>query len=1335
MNSKYFFFSIFFLLMLMGVGRMAEAQAWDAACSEQLVPCVYITTPVFIPCNTNLVPNGDFEAPTPGMTLPPVDGYYIHNLNWYCSPWQDAASSPWTVVDPNFVLHNINDPNHITTCNYFHACGGLVCNDYTNNMAYYNSLLPPGSWGSGQTNMVDAQVPGLINNRESCNTNFDDYQEAHSDDAFIGMFSCPDVDMSPAGQGNRALSEVAEAPLISPLQNHHLYYAEMYTVKHSNTNLITVPLNTFGMIFTNGGLPDQPPPEWTFANNYDNVYPQSGVQNFMPQVSNTSSADMSDNVNWQHIDGCYFGEGENFVAVGYFPLSVDLMDSIDPNNLMGDTYYYIDDVAIYEIEPAVVGDSVACCNTTIEYSIECFKPCSTLVYAVDVDGGTINGQTHYEAVGDVFNSNFIVDWNPSLQCNGSITLTITSPQQPDPLNVYTSVFDVEFCSEMLQTDLCSILLGDDYSFPSTNIHATSSSFITAFGSSIITTDELIEIQGTFLIDQSISFVNCPNIKLYPYAEIVLPSNMPSLDLSFEICTVAAICDTMWQHIYVEGNNGNPNPNFLLVSRSNILDGIHALEIVNCADYSIIDNRFNRNHVDTKIYRECSEGAAVNCCHCDYNTAPAIGELWSNDFVCTETLFSPYFGEVTDTSISLQNLLVTIGRTQFAADQNLFETKRRAGIAAKTCHVFVYNNEFRLILPVQNSPIQLTCDVVSSVGPNINCLSPRLFMGDYESDDPLATNRIINCSVGAYANANEKVEVIDNDFEIVKTGVSIELCQEPIVAPTIEIDVQDNLMNCVNFGINTLNNNLSDIDIINNEIHLNEPTLIGSFSPTGIRSAEVSNASTISATIEIGENDIFRGRFGIVAQTTFGAWVHDNEVHLLNTGILQSSPKAGISMNSCARHTVACNLVDGSTTNLNQTAHIGIQHNLSPGQIQCNITDDLSIGFRFSGAATPTFYRGNSINHHRAGIQFTASAVIGAQGSLVPGFCNGNLFNGNFDQFGVEGLPGFQPQYSQFFIPVPFTSPFVSTTSFSTPPHLFVTAGPNPTIYSCTVGFCHHGFTGDGEESMSTSLAEDVAQAELNPLILEVETEYMAQQQLYDELKLDSSLQDTTSILQAFYLIASQNDIGKLNEVEETFGAFADSSYTGDSLALEAVLNEAEAKNAEVTGNNPIDENEKMVNEIYLATIARGNTGFNSDQLDELRFIADKCPVVDGPAVYRARSILWLIEPELWWEDDLICGTALKMEEEKIKDNQPGIAPTFIFPNPVSNIAVLSIGVDHGDASLLIYNSTGEVVNSFSIPEDQNIFSFEMTNMPQGIYHYILISENTVIASGNFNFLK
>ncbi len=94
-----------------------------------------------------------------------------------------------------------------------------------------------------------------------------------------------------------------------------------------------------------------------------------------------------------------------------------------------------------------------------------------------------------------------------------------------------------------------------------------------------------------------------------------------------------------------------------------------------------------------------------------------------------------------------------------------------------------------------------------------------------------------------------------------------------------------------------------------------------------------------------------------------------------------------------------------------------------------------------------------------------------------------------------------------------------------------------------------------------------------------------------------------------------------------------------------------------------------------------------------------------------------------------------MHEEKIKDNQPDVSPTFIYPNPVSNIAVLSIGVEHGESSLRIYNSTGEVVNSFSIPEDQNVFSFEMKNMPQGIYHYILISENDVIASGNFNLLK
>ncbi len=48
---------------------------------------------------------------------------------------------------------------------------------------------------------------------------------------------------------------------------------------------------------------------------------------------------------------------------------------------------------------------------------------------------------------------------------------------------------------------------------------------------------------------------------------------------------------------------------------------------------------------------------------------------------------------------------------------------------------------------------------------------------------------------------------------------------------------------------------------------------------------------------------------------------------------------------------------------------------------------------------------------------------------------------------------------------------------------------------------------------------------------------------------------------------------------------------------------------------------KMVNEIYLSTVAKGITIFNSTQITQLSNIAHQCPLTGGRAVYRARDCI------------------------------------------------------------------------------------------------------------------
>jgi hypothetical protein len=100
--------------------------------------------------------------------------------------------------------------------------------------------------------------------------------------------------------------------------------------------------------------------------------------------------------------------------------------------------------------------------------------------------------------------------------------------------------------------------------------------------------------------------------------------------------------------------------------------------------------------------------------------------------------------------------------------------------------------------------------------------------------------------------------------------------------------------------------------------------------------------------------------------------------------------------------------------------------------------------------------------------------------------------------------------------------------------------------------------------------------------------------------------------------------------------------TNHKISLEAIMNQEKLllegiehlkngnSNALITENGllPNNEvflaNEKLVNEIYLNTIAKGLSEFTLEQKNDLQYIANQCPLAGGDAVYSARSLYSLI---------------------------------------------------------------------------------------------------------------
>ena len=67
--------------------------------------------------------------------------------------------------------------------------------------------------------------------------------------------------------------------------------------------------------------------------------------------------------------------------------------------------------------------------------------------------------------------------------------------------------------------------------------------------------------------------------------------------------------------------------------------------------------------------------------------------------------------------------------------------------------------------------------------------------------------------------------------------------------------------------------------------------------------------------------------------------------------------------------------------------------------------------------------------------------------------------------------------------------------------------------------------------------------------------------------------------------------------------------------------------------------QKMINEIYLSTVAKDVLEFTNDQIQDLYAIASQCTLAGGQAVYRARSLYALADKNTFFNNFTVCEAA------------------------------------------------------------------------------------------------
>ncbi|MDX9750628.1 MAG: hypothetical protein RBT71_06070 [Flavobacteriales bacterium] len=176
-----------------------------------------------------------------------------------------------------------------------------------------------------------------------------------------------------------------------------------------------------------------------------------------------------------------------------------------------------------------------------------------------------------------------------------------------------------------------------------------------------------------------------------------------------------------------------------------------------------------------------------------------------------------------------------------------------------------------------------------------------------------------------------------------------------------------------------------------------------------------------------------------------------------------------------------------------------------------------------------------------------------------------------------------------------------------------------------------------------------------------------------------------------------------------------------------------AANAGIATSELIEANEKTVNDIYLATVGKDVDVFTTAQASELFDIASQCPMVGGNAVFKARSLYWLIDDSYDFDDQLLClphGIIVK----SMATAEPNALT--VVPNPASDEATLVLTKQLDEPGVfVVFDAIGAEVMRYSIPIETPRFDFSTASLAPALYHYQVRGPAGVLGNGKLTIVR
>ncbi|HRC32765.1 MAG TPA: T9SS type A sorting domain-containing protein [Bacteroidia bacterium] len=134
-------------------------------------------------------------------------------------------------------------------------------------------------------------------------------------------------------------------------------------------------------------------------------------------------------------------------------------------------------------------------------------------------------------------------------------------------------------------------------------------------------------------------------------------------------------------------------------------------------------------------------------------------------------------------------------------------------------------------------------------------------------------------------------------------------------------------------------------------------------------------------------------------------------------------------------------------------------------------------------------------------------------------------------------------------------------------------------------------------------------------------------------------------------------------------------------------------------------------------------------------IARQCPISGGNAVFKARPVFYLVQPNYKFDDRLLCNrVGIPLRKPNV-DKQ--LSKGFkIYPNPTSQSFTVEYAIDKNCESVLyITNSIGQTQLTKAIDNNKNSIVINSENYASGIYSCRIICAENILFQQKFIIIK